>query len=200
MCPCRSTVNAPGFVLGEGAAFVVLEQSAGRAGAGAQCLGASSGTHRPRIPRHSSADSAAETPSRKTIAVRWPARRSRPGTSTRSARQLTAATSRDHEEAAALARVFGVAADPAGRHGDQVGDRRDARRVRTAAGHRDARSDDGDSACPGFAGCATGATAMAAGSLSATPRSLHIRTALVMAVSPDGCCCALVSVRPEARP
>jgi 3-oxoacyl-[acyl-carrier-protein] synthase II len=185
-----------GFALGEGAAFATLETAAAASSRGATVHATIAGCASAIDPE------AVERGfcSRETIADVIRAALSRAGLDATCVDAVSAAANGsyagDHEEAMAFAEVFGACAVPPAITaiksvlGETLGASGPLQVVAMVEAMRDGR-------LPGIRGLRSAETCRSAGDLLDMSRPVHIRTAVVTAVSPEGCCSALVLKAPE---
>ena len=185
-----------GFALGEGAALATLETAAAASARGATVhatiAGCASAIDPEAIERGCC--------SRETIAEVIRAALSRAGLDATCVDAVSAAANGsyagDEEEALAFAEVFGASPVPPpitaikSVLGETLGASGPLQVVAMVEAMRDGR-------LPGIRGLRSAEACRRAGDLLDVSRPVHIRTAVVTAVSPEGCCSALVLTAPE---
>lgn len=188
-----------GFMLGEAAAFVVVERAAAARARGARINAAIAGYASLTDPDALSQGFC----SRQVQAMAIRRALQRAGVTPEAVDAISAAANgsyaADEEEAAALADVFGQRDVPPAVTaiksvlGETLGASGALQIIAMVEAMRDGR-------LPGIRGLRDAGTCRTAGALSAAPRPVRIRTALVTATSSEGPCCALVlRAREEGR-
>ncbi len=185
-----------GFALGEGAALAMLEADSSAAERGVRVRATIAGCASAIDPEALDRGFC----SRDTIADVARTALMRAGVNARSVDAVSAAANGsyagDEEEAMALADVFSAChVRPAVTAiksvlGETLGASGPLQVIAMLEAMRDGR-------LPGIRGLRNPGSCNSAGDLLVAARPVRIRTALVMAVSPEGCCCALVLTAPE---
>jgi 3-oxoacyl-[acyl-carrier-protein] synthase II len=187
-----------GFALGEGAALAVLETDTAAVARGARVCGSIAGCASAIDPEALERGFC----SRDTIAEVVREALTRAGVDPTGVDAVSAAANgsyaADEEEALALADVFGACSPPPAVTavksvlGETLGASGPLQVVAMLEAMREGQ-------LPGIRGLRNAGSCRQAGDLLAATRPVRVRTALVTAVSPEGCCSALVLTAPEAR-